>query len=253
MFKLGTNVTIGYYDQEQQLLNPNNTLFDEILDSYPELTNTKIRNVLGAFLFTNDDVFKKIKDLSGGERGRVSLAKLMLSNANFLILDEPTNHLDINSKEILETALNNYKGTVLFVSHDRYFINRTATRILELTPTGFINYLGDYDYYLEKKASVPSINDTVKEVIVEEKKGVIDWNKQKEEAKERRKLENRINKIEEEISSLEDKIKATEEKLMDPAIAANSAKLNEYTDTLNELNAKLEPLYAEWEDLTNNL
>lgn len=148
---LGSKVHIGYYDQEHQVLHMEKTLFDELQDTYPDLNNTRIRNVLAAFLFTGDDVFKRIKDLSGGERGRVSLAKLMLSNANFLILDEPTNHLDITSKEILEEALNNYTGTVLYVSHDRYFINRTATRILELTSETFINYIGNYDYYLEKQ------------------------------------------------------------------------------------------------------
>ncbi len=147
----GTNVHIGYYDQEHHVLHMEKTLFEELSDEYPELTNTRIRNVLAAFLFTNDDVFKKIGDLSGGERGRVSLAKLMLSEANFLILDEPTNHLDITSKEILENALSHYAGTVLFVSHDRYFINKTATRILELHNGTLINYIGNYDYYLEKK------------------------------------------------------------------------------------------------------
>ena len=148
---LGTRVHIGYYDQDHQVLHMEKTLFDELQDTYPDLTNTRVRNVLAAFLFTGDDVFKRIGDLSGGERGRVSLAKLMLSNANFLILDEPTNHLDITSKEILEHALNQYTGTVLYVSHDRYFINRTATRILELTGETFINYIGNYDYYLEKR------------------------------------------------------------------------------------------------------
>lgn len=148
---LGTRVHIGYYDQDHQVLHMEKTLFDELQDAYPTLNNTRIRSVLAAFLFTGDDVFKRIGDLSGGERGRVSLAKLMLSNANFLILDEPTNHLDITSKEILEHALNQYTGTVLYVSHDRYFINRTATRILELTGETFINYIGNYDYYLEKR------------------------------------------------------------------------------------------------------
>ena len=147
---LGSNVHIGYYDQEHQLLHMEKTIFEEIADDYPQLNHTKIRNVLAAFLFTNDDVFKRIADLSGGERGRVSLAKLMLSDANFLILDEPTNHLDITSKEILESALNQYTGTVFFVSHDRYFINQTATRILDLTGGTIVNYIGNYDYYLEK-------------------------------------------------------------------------------------------------------
>ena len=152
--RLGSKVHIGYYDQEHQVLHMEKTLFDEIQDTYPTMNNTQIRNILAAFLFTGDDVFKRIRDLSGGERGRVSLAKLMLSDANFLILDEPTNHLDITSKEILESALNRYTGTVLYVSHDRYFINRTATRILDLTGRSFVNYIGNYDYYLEKKEDV---------------------------------------------------------------------------------------------------
>ena len=149
--KLGANVEIGYYDQEHNVLHMDKTAFDEIGDAYPDMTNTQIRNMLACFLFTGDDVFKKISDLSGGERGRVSLAKLMLSNANFLILDEPTNHLDIMSKEILESALNRYTGTVLYVSHDRYFINKTASRIMELSANTVTNYIGNYDYYLEKR------------------------------------------------------------------------------------------------------
>ena len=156
-FTLGSKVCIGYYDQEHHVLHMEKTLFEEISDDYPTLTNTEIRNVLAAFLFTGDDVFKRISDLSGGERGRVSLAKLMLSEANFLILDEPTNHLDILSKEILEQALNRYTGTVFYVSHDRYFINQTATRILELTGNTLVNYIGNYDYYLEKKDELTKI------------------------------------------------------------------------------------------------
>ena len=154
-FTLGSKVCIGYYDQEHHVLHMEKTLFEEISDDYPTLTNTEIRNVLAAFLFTGDDVFKRISDLSGGERGRVSLAKLMLSEANFLILDEPTNHLDILSKEILEQALNRYTGTVFYVSHDRYFINQTATRILELTGNTLVNYIGNYDYFWKRKMSSP--------------------------------------------------------------------------------------------------
>ena len=153
-FHLGSKVHIGYYDQEHHVLHMEKTIFQEIQDDYPKLTNTEIRNLLAAFLFTGDDVFKLVSALSGGERGRVSLAKLMLSEANFLILDEPTNHLDITSKEILEEALNNYEGTVLYVSHDRYFINKTATRILELTNQRLVNYIGNYDYYLEKNGRI---------------------------------------------------------------------------------------------------
>ena len=155
--ELGSKVQIGYYDQEHHVLHMDKTIFEEISDAYPYLTNTEIRNVLAAFLFTGDDVFQPIHTLSGGERGRVSLAKLMLSEANFLILDEPTNHLDIVSKEILENALNRYEGTVLYVSHDRYFINQTATRILELTNQAMVNYIGNYDYYLEKKEELTEI------------------------------------------------------------------------------------------------
>ena len=149
--KWGTNVHVGYYDQEQHNFNENNTIFQEISDTYPEMTNGEIRNVLAAFVFEGDDVFKLISSLSGGEKGRISLAKIMLSKANCLILDEPTNHLDIFSKEILENAINNYEGTVLYVSHDRYFINKTATKIIELSKDGVKEYLGNYDYYIEKK------------------------------------------------------------------------------------------------------
>ena len=210
-FTLGTNVKIGYYDQEHHVLHMEKTIFEEISDAYPTLTNTRIRNILAAFLFTGDDVFKQISDLSGGERGRVSLAKLMLSEANFLILDEPTNHLDITSKEILEKALNNYTGTVLFVSHDRYFINQTATRILELINHKFVNYIGNYDYYLEKKetltaayAGVPNaeISISAKETVSDSK---LSWQEQKEaQAKERKRL-NDLKKTENHISELEER------------------------------------------------
>ena len=178
--RLGTNVEIGYYDQEHHVLHMDKTLFEEISDDYPYLTNTEIRNTLAAFLFTGEDVFKKISALSGGERGRVSLAKLMLSEANFLILDEPTNHLDITSKEILETALNAYEGTVLYVSHDRYFINRTAGRILELTHQQFVNYIGNYDYYLEKKELLTPVSETASSAAEEPSAQKLDWKQQKE-------------------------------------------------------------------------
>ena len=204
-FILGTNVHIGYYDQEHHVLNMEKTIFDEISDAYPSLTGTRIRNMLAAFLFTGDDVFKRIKDLSGGERGRVSLAKLMLSEANFLILDEPTNHLDITSKEILEKALNDYTGTILYVSHDRYFINQTATRILDLVNQTFVNYIGNYDYYLEKKeeltkayastpantSSLPSTNTT------SVSEGKLSWQEQKEAQAKERKRQNDLRKTEE--------------------------------------------------------
>ena len=227
----GARVCVGYYDQEQQVLHPEKTIFDEIQDEYPEMDNTKVRSVLAAFLFTGDDVFKRISDLSGGERGRVSLAKLMLSEANFLILDEPTNHLDITSKEILEDALTHYTGTVLYVSHDRYFINKTATRILELTGQTFINYLGNYDYYLEKKEELTRVytgqspSDSAAgtkssgplsgltavsvagrmpaETEKTESTGKLDWKAQKEEQARIRKLQNDLKKTEESIHSLE--------------------------------------------------
>lgn len=245
-FKLGTNVEIGYYDQEQQLLNPDKTLFEEISDAYPELTNTKIRNTLAAFLFTGDEVFKQIKDLSGGEKGRLSLAKLMLSNANFIILDEPTNHLDIASKEILEDALNNYTGTVLYVSHDRYFINRTATRILELCGKTFFNYLGNYDYYLEKKIAPITEAVTTQTVETESK---TDWKSQKEEQAKQRKRENDLKKCEDLITALEEKIAAIDEKMADPAIACNSAELGKLSKEQTTLLEQLEEQMELWETL----
>ncbi len=259
IIKLGTNVEIGYYDQEHHVLNPENTLFDEISDAYPLMTNTEIRNVLASFLFTGDDVFKQIKELSGGERGRVSLAKLMLSNANFLILDEPTNHLDITSKEILENAVNHYEGTILYVSHDRYFINKTATRILELTEKKLVNYLGNYDYYLEKREELtkkfaPSSeleNKNLKKI--EETASKSDWKAQKEEQAKLRKQQNEFNKIEKMIFELEDKQSRLNEELNNPDIASNSSKLMELTNELNSISTELEDLYEKWEELTSLL
>lgn len=265
-FRLGAKVSIGYYDQEQQQFDEQKTLFDEIGDAYPDMTNTRIRNVLGAFLFTEDDVFKYIRDLSGGERGRLSLAKLMLSEANFLILDEPTNHLDITSKEILETALNEYTGTVLFVSHDRYFINRVATRVLELKEESFVNYLGNYDYYIEKSRQLNDLQcaKTGKKEggisgqtsgILQEKNplsdGQANWQEQKAKAAAKRKKENSIARIEEQIDNLEKELKEIEEKQADPNIATNSAKLNEWLVKYEEVKKKLEPLYEQWEELTS--
>ena len=190
--ELGTKVQIGYYDQEHQVLHMDKTIFQELSDTYPYLTNTEIRNVLAAFLFTEDDVFQPIHTLSGGERGRISLAKLMLSNANFLILDEPTNHLDIVSKEILEQALKDYTGTILYVSHDRYFINQTATRILELTNQTLVNYIGNYDYYLEKKEELTAFTLLLLKPSSEtgESSVKLDWKAQKEEQARLRKREN---------------------------------------------------------------
>ena len=221
--KLGSNVQIGYYDQEHHVLHMDKTLFEEISDDYPDLTNTQIRNTLAAFLFTGEDVFKKISSLSGGERGRVSLAKLMLSESNFLILDEPTNHLDITSKEILESALNAYEGTVLYVSHDRYFINKTASRILELTHREFINYIGNYDYYLEKKQTpmADESNSSVEESAPSAQK--LDWKQQKEQQAAQRKKENDLKKCEDRIAQLEAKAQELDEEMSRPEIATNVA------------------------------
>ena len=251
-FRLGSNVEIGYYDQEHHVLHSEKTLFEEISDEYPYMTNTEIRNVLAAFLFTGEDVFKRICDLSGGERGRVSLAKLMLSNANLLILDEPTNHLDIMSKEILEDALNNYEGTVIYVSHDRYFINRTASRILELTAQTFVNYIGNYDYYLEKKdiLSAPlSSSNPVATSPVAESESKVDWKQQKEEQAKLRKKENDLKKCEEKIEKLEEKKESLNEEMNDPAIATNVAKLQEISKALSTVEDELAELYELWETL----
>lgn len=258
---LGSNVHIGYYDQEHQLLHMEKTIFEEIADDYPTLNNTKIRNVLAAFLFTNDDVFKKIGDLSGGERGRVSLAKLMLSDANFLILDEPTNHLDITSKEILESALNQYTGTVFFVSHDRYFINQTATRILELTGEMVVNYIGNYDYYLEKHEELtkiyvnPSTKDAGSTQPAEEAAPAAkaDWQEQKAKQAQIRKTENALKKTEKRIEELETKIAEINEAFAKPENATNSAKLNELSAEQNTYKKELEQCYEDWEELSIQL
>lgn len=250
--RLGSKVEIGYYDQEHHVLHEEKTLFDEVGDDYEGLTNTQIRNTLAAFLFTGEDVFKRIQDLSGGERGRVSLAKLMLSNANFLILDEPTNHLDITSKEILEQALNRYEGTVLYVSHDRYFINKTATRILELTENGLLSYLGNYDYYLEKKQQLSAVSSSAGAIVpktAEETESKLSWQEQKQQQAIRRKQENDLKKVEGEIEQLETELDALTESLNDPAIATNSAKLNEITKQQAELSARLDELMEKWEEL----
>ncbi len=255
--KLGSNVHIGYYDQEHQLLHAEKTIFEEISDDYPTLTQTQIRNVLAAFLFTEDDVFKRISDLSGGERGRVSLAKLMLSDANFLILDEPTNHLDITSKEILENALRQYTGTVFYVSHDRYFINQTATRILELTGEKVINYIGNYDYYLEKREELAKVylsEEPKKEKTDSAKAEVkMDWQEQKAKQAQIRKIENALKKAEEEIERLENRVAEIDEECALPENATNSAKLGELVKEQEECNKRLEELYEEWENLSVQL
>lgn len=250
VFRLGTNVEIGYYDQEHHVLHSEKTLFEEISDDYPYLTNTEIRNVLAAFLFTGDDVFKRVCDLSGGEKGRVSLAKLMLSNANFLILDEPTNHLDIMSKEILEDAINRYEGTVLYVSHDRYFINRTASRILELTGRTFVNYIGNYDYYLEKKdilsVSLPAAQQAASTADSESK---ADWKQQKEEQARQRKRENDLKKCEERIEKLETRKQELEAEMAKPDVATDVVRLQEISKEQDAIGAELGGLYEVWETL----
>ena len=265
-FKLGTNVEIGYYDQEHAVLHMDKTIFDEIQDDYPYLNNTKVRNVLAAFLFRGDDVYKRIGDLSGGEQGRVSLAKLMLSNANFLILDEPTNHLDIQGREVLEDAINNYEGTVLYVSHDRYFINKTATRILELFENRFDNYIGNYDYYLEKKEDVRRygdvssagsgnvsqtvVTDYVPEVKSEQK---IDWEMQKELKKTIQKLERSLKAAEDQIQKLESRNEELDEAYQDPLIASDVGKLMELHKEHEANDERLSQLYEDWEKYSEEL
>lgn len=271
--RLGTNVQIGYYDQEHHVLHPDKTLFEEISDDYPALTNTEIRNTLAAFLFTGEDVFKTVRTLSGGERGRISLAKLMLSEANFLILDEPTNHLDIMSKEILEDALNAYTGTILYVSHDRYFINRTASRILDLNKCVLTNYLGNYDYYLEKKeeqltrieaennakktgqntnlgrltAADDTLHDGNRNAESDTK---LDWKAQKELSAARRKRENDLHKCEEQIESLETRNEEIERIMCEPDVCTDVARLQELSREKEENEQELEMLYEKWEELS---
>ena len=248
---LGAKVNIGYYDQEHHVLDPDKTIFDEIRDAYPDLNNTQIRNTLAAFLITNEDVFKYIKDLSGGERGRVSLAKLMLSNANFLILDEPTNHLDITSKEILENALNSYTGTVLFVSHDRYFINSTATRIIELANKTVVNYIGNYDYYLEKKdilGAKPITNNTSKSSSSAISK--LNWQEEKVKQAQQKKIKNEIKRTEERMALIEAEIEELDNMYADPAISSDTAKLMEIHTRKEALSKELDELYDKWGELT---
>lgn len=259
----GAKVSIGYYDQEQHVLNDEKTIFDEISDAYPKLTNTRIRNVLAAFLFTGDRVFQKIGTLSGGEKGRVSLAKLMLSNANFLILDEPTNHLDIQSREILEDAINDYEGTVFYVSHDRYFINQTATRILDLSPEGIVNYKGNYTYYLEQKeaGNIEADSDSVlgspkasgedadkkTETAVSSKE---DWKRSREEAARQRKRANELKKTEADISRLEEENESIKEEMNSPDIASNVSRLMELSRKYEKNEEALLELYDKWEELS---
>ena len=266
-FKLGTNVEIGYYDQEHAVLHMEKTIFDEIQDDYPYMNDTKVRNVLAAFLFRGDDVYKRIGDLSGGEQGRVSLAKLMLSNANFLILDEPTNHLDIQGREVLEDAIRNYEGTVLYVSHDRYFINKTATRILELFENRFDNYIGDYDYYLEKKEDVRKYGGSVLDVNANSQKPrtsavpnpeikseqKTDWELQKEYKKNLQKLQRDLKSTEEEIQKLEARNEELDDDYMNPDIAADVGRLMELHKEHEKNDARLGDLYENWETISEQL
>ena len=259
-FRLGSKVKIAYYDQEHAVLHMEKTLFDEIQDTYPDMNNTRVRNVLAAFLFTGDDVYKRVGDLSGGERGRVSLAKLMLSDANFLILDEPTNHLDIQGKEVLEEAIRNYEGTVLYVSHDRYFINQTATRIMELFSNRFDNYIGNYDYYLDKKEDVRSYGDSLQKDTVqntwvdpeelkkaqEKEAAKQDWASQKEFAAKKRKWETSLKKAEEEIARLEEKI--TELSTAMEEVGSDAGRLMELHKEQEAAEASLQEQYAIWEE-----
>ena len=264
-FTLGAKVRIGYYDQEHHVLHDNKTIFEEISDDYPSLNNTQIRNTLAAFQFTGDEVFKEIRSLSGGEKGRVSLAKLMLSEANFLILDEPTNHLDIASKEILEEALNNYSGTVLYVSHDRYFINSTASRILELVNQTFVNYIGNYDYYLEKKEELTrayasekasaasassadiSASGSAPESAASQPGSKLSWQEQKEQQARERKRRNDLKKTEEEISRLEDRNTQIDHEMTLEEVYSNSVKCQELAEEHAANEKRLEELYEMWE------
>ncbi len=257
-FVLGTNVEIGYYDQEHHVLHMEKTVFEEISDTYPSMSNTEIRNMLASFLFTGDDVFKRIGDLSGGERGRVSLAKLMLSEANFLILDEPTNHLDITSREILENALNEYTGTVLYVSHDRYFINQTASRILDLVNQSFVNYIGNYDYYLEKReeltaayTSAPAAGKDTSDVSAASapSAGKEDWKKQKEASARARKIQNDLQRTEKRITELEERSREIDDLLTKEEIYTSSVKCQELAKEKAAGAAELEELYEKWEEL----
>ena len=259
-FRLGSKVKIAYYDQEHAVLNMEKTLFDEIQDSYPDMNNTKVRNVLAAFLFTGDDVYKRIQDLSGGEQGRVSLAKLMLSDANFLILDEPTNHLDIQGKEVLEEAIRNYEGTVLYVSHDRYFINKTATRIIELFSNRFDNYIGNYDYYIEKKEDVraygelqqkdkipaEAIDPETLQRLEEKESKRLDWENQKELSAKRRKWQNALQKAEEKIAKLEERKEELTASMEE--VGSDVGRLMEIHREQEAIEKELEEQYAIWEE-----
>lgn len=254
----GSNVTIGYYDQEHRNLNERSTVLGEIWDEYPQMLEKDVRTLLGNFLFSGDDVQKKISDLSGGERARVSLAKLMLKQANFLIFDEPTNHLDIYSKEVLENALDEYPGTILFVSHDRYFLNKIASRVLELAPTGVTSYLGNYDYFVEKKQELAELaaeqmaqpNKKTGAAPVQAEKSSYELDK---EAKRReRQRQRRLEEIEETILKRENDIKKWEEELCLPEVYSDHLLAKERNDQIQAAKEELELLYDEWSQLSGD-
>ncbi|WP_199426902.1 ABC-F family ATP-binding cassette domain-containing protein [Thermaerobacillus caldiproteolyticus] len=252
-FRYGSNVKIGYYDQNQANLSSNKRVLDELWDEYPSKTEKEIRTVLGNFLFSGDDVLKPVSALSGGEKARLALAKLMMQKANFLILDEPTNHLDLDSKEVLENALIDYPGTILFVSHDRYFINRIATKIYELTKDGITEYLGDYDYYITKKAEMLELERLASEEKATRRKDESANKPNYEQEKEAKKLERqrkrRIEEIENEISEIEQQIAHIDQQLCDPDIYQNHEKVQQLTKENETMKEKLEQLMEEWEAL----
>lgn len=244
--RIGANVKIGYYDQTQQNLDNSKTVLEEIRDEYPEFTETELRNACAAFLFRGDDVFKNIQALSGGERAKVSLLKLMLSGSNFLMLDEPTNHLDIASKEALERAFEDYSGTMLIISHDRYFINKLADKIYHLTPGGIKIYEGNYDYYLEKikeTAEEPKAKQNVKN----------DYKLQKEREAALRKLNNALKNCENRIEELEKRQTETETAMSDGSAASDYGRLSELSAQLDEINAELENEMEKWENIQTEL
>ena len=248
---LGSNVHIGYYDQEHATLNQSYSIMEEIQSAFPDLTNTTIRNMLASFLFTGEDVFKPISALSGGEKGRVALAKIMLSKANFLILDEPTNHLDMMSKEVLENALNQYEGTILYVSHDRYFINQTATKVLDMQKDGMTVYLGDYDYYMEKKKQSPiQTNQSVNSPTATSKE---DWQKQKEIQNRLKKLQNTLKEIENKIESEEEKLTLLDAQLCLEEVYTNPDKSRDVMTQKAEVENVIADLYTQWEETSNEL
>lgn len=248
--KLGTNVNVSYFHQEQKTLDLNNTIIEEIWKDNTNLTQTEIRSMLGAFLFENDDVFKQISSLSGGERARVAILKLILSKANFLLLDEPTNHLDIDSKEVLEEALNNYTGTIFTISHDRYFLNTVVDKILVLNQDGITEYLGNYDYYMAKKKELEEINTVIEEETEKTKTQIREEKRKEREERERQKKNrNKIANTEKEIEEIEIKIGELDELLCLEEIYSNPEKSKEVSLQKSNLENRLSELYELWEEL----